>query len=371
MPHTVTTRSLLASAIALAGAAVLTAPAHAEGPKRLDVASTFSTQNFLGAGAEHLSKELETATGGAVSLRVHEPGDLVPPFEVFNSVSSGAVQAGWDWIGYWAGTVPITNLYGALPFGPSPEAFMSWMWAGEGTELLQKAYDPYGVKVLPCFISPQETGGWYNKEIKSPEDFKGLSMRISGLGAKVLNKLGASTQLVPGNEIYLALERGRVDATEFSVPQVDAAMGFDEVAKYYYFPGWHQSASWFSLLINQQVWDQYSDERKAQFETACRSTLQWAMAEAPPARVRAIHKLEEKGVQVKRFPDSVIQALQDAWVEVRQEEMQQNPAFAEAYKSLMKHVRLIDEWYKLQALPAPEPVKDTDSDGTSGSEGDA
>ena len=267
---TPTRRLRLGAAIAAAVATttlMAAAPAQAEGPKQLDVASTFSTKNFLGAGAVRLSEELKSATGGEVGLRVHEPGDLVPAFEVFNSVSSGAIQAGWDWMGYWAGTVPITNLYGALPFGPSPEAFMSWMWAGEGTELVQAAYDPYGVKVLPCFISPQETGGWYNKEINSPEDFKGLSMRISGLGAKVLNKLGASTQLVPGSEIYLALERGRVDATEFSVPQVDQAMGFNEVAKYYYFPGWHQSASWFSLLINQQVWDSYSDQRKAQFQT--------------------------------------------------------------------------------------------------------
>ncbi|MFD2192209.1 TRAP transporter substrate-binding protein [Pistricoccus aurantiacus] len=362
MSSPIVTRRLLIASIAAATSTAVALPALAEGPKRLDVASTFSTQNFLGAGAVHLSEELETATGGAVSLRVHEPGDLVPPFEVFNSVSSGAIQAGWDWMGYWAGTVPITNLYGALPFGPTPEAFMSWMWADEGTELIQQAYDPYGVKVLPCFISPQETGGWYNQEINSPKDFDGLSVRISGLGAKVLNKLGASTQLVPGNEIYLALERGRVDATEFSVPQVDAAMGFDEVAEYYYFPGWHQSASWFSLLINQQVWDEYSDERKAQFETACRATLQWAMAEAPAEQMRTVKRLEEKGVKVKRFPDEVLTALQDAWVEVREEEMQSNPDFAKAYKSLMAHTQLITEWYELQALPEPKKVETTEGD---------
>lgn len=350
-------RTLIAAGIGAAISVMLSTPALAEGPKRLDVASTFSTQNFLGEGAVHLSKELETATSGAVSLRVHEPGDLVPPFEVFNAVSSGAIQAGWAWPGYWAGTVPITNLYGGLPFGPSPEAFMSWMWAGEGLELLQKAYDSYNVKVLPCLIYPQETGGWYNQEINSPEDFKGLSMRISGLGAKVLNKLGASTQLVPGNEIYLALERGRVDAIEFSAPIVDASMGFEEIAKYYYFPGWHQGANWNNLLINKDVWNQYSDERKAQFETACRSNVQWAMSVAPPEQVRVIHQIEEKGVQVRRFPDEVITALQDAWVEVRQDEMQKNPDFKEAYQSLMEHVKLIDEWYELQALPAPKPIQ--------------
>ncbi|MHB0777250.1 TRAP transporter substrate-binding protein [Halomonas sp. WWR20] len=357
MPSHLHTHTLLNASIGAVLAAALSVPALAEGPKQLNVASTFSTQNFLGQGAVHLSKELEAATGGEVSLRVHEPGDLVPPFEVFNAVSSGAIEAGWAWPGYWAGTVPITNLYGGLPFGPSPEAFMSWIWAGEGTELLQKAYDPYGVKVLPCFISPQETGGWYNKEINTPEDFQGLSMRISGLGAKVLNKLGASTQLVPGNEIYLALERGRVDAIEFSAPIVDSAMGFEEIAQYYYFPGWHQGANWNNLLINKDVWDQYSDKRKAQFETACRANVQWALSVGPPEQTRVIRQFKEKGVQVKRFPDEVINALQNAWVEVRQEEMKNAPAFAEAYKSLMDHTALIDEWYELQAMPAPKPVQ--------------
>ncbi len=332
-------------------ALTLSTAIHAAGPKKLDVASTFNTNIFIGEGAVRFAEELGTVTDGNVELEVHNPGDLVPAFEVFNSVSSGAIPAGWDWIGYWAGTVPVTNLYGALPFGPTPEAFMSWMWSGEGTELLQSAYDDYNVKVLPCFISPQETGGWYNKEINSIKDFDGLRIRISGLGAKVLNKYGASTQLIPGGEIYLALERGRIDATEFSVPQVDQLMGFEEITKYYYFPGWHQSASWFSFIINKDVWNEYDDATKAKFETACRATLQWSMAEAPAEQMRVIGKLKEKGIEVKRFPDEVIAELRKGWDEVRAEEMKNNPRFKEAYESLMEHTQLVNDWYDLQAIP--------------------
>ena len=332
-------------------ALTLSTAIHAAGPKKLDVASTFNTNIFIGEGAVRFAEELNTVTDGNVELEVHNPGDLVPAFEVFNSVSSGAIPAGWDWIGYWAGTVPVTNLYGALPFGPTPEAFMSWMWSGEGTELLQSAYDDYNVKVLPCFISPQETGGWYNKEINSIKDFDGLRIRISGLGAKVLNKYGASTQLIPGGEIYLALERGRIDATEFSVPQVDQLMGFEEITKYYYFPGWHQSASWFSFIINKDVWNEYDDATKAKFETACRATLQWSMAEAPAEQMRVIGKLKEKGIEVKRFPDEVIAELRKGWNEVRAEEMKNNPRFKEAYESLMEHTQLVNDWYDLQAIP--------------------
>ncbi|WP_435101708.1 TRAP transporter substrate-binding protein [Arhodomonas sp. AD133] len=344
-------RTLAGVTGALAMTTVFAATATAQGPERLDVASTFSTNNFLGAGATHFGDELATVTDGEVNLRVHEPGDLVPAFEVFNAVSTGAVQAGWDWIGYWAGTVPVTNLYGALPFGPKPEAFASWMWSGEGLSLLQDAYDQYNVKVLPCFISPAETGGWYNQEIDSADDFDGLRMRISGLGAKVLNRLGASTQLIPGGEIYLALERGRIDATEFSVPQVDQAMGFSEVADHYYFPGWHQSASWFSFIINKDVWDQYDEATKARFESACRSTLQWSMAEAAAEQVRVINKLEAEGVNVQRFPEPVLKTLYATWQEVLAEEKKNNPRFAEAYDSLAEHADLVREWYELQEVP--------------------
>ncbi|NHI02114.1 TRAP transporter substrate-binding protein [Oceanimonas sp. MB9] len=346
------TRTLIHGAVGMALSALAVTPALAEGPKQLDVASTFGTKNYLGQGAMKLAQELEVATGGEVKLRIHEPGDLVPPLEVFNSVSSGAVTAGWDWMGYWAGAIPLSALYGGLPFGPSPEVFMSWVWDGEGLDLIQKAYDPYGVKVLPCMVSLQETGGWYNQRIESPEDFEGLSMRIAGFGAKVLSKLGASTQLVPGNEIYLALERGRVKAAEFSTPRVDIDMGFEEVAEFYYFPGWHQGANWNSLLINKATWDQYSDERKAQFETACRANVQWSMSQQIPSQVAAMEEFEAKGVKILRFPDPVIDALKAAWDEVREEELNNSPELQEAYASLMKHAAVYEKWNSLQSFEA-------------------
>ncbi|SFC48798.1 TRAP-type mannitol/chloroaromatic compound transport system, substrate-binding protein [Marinospirillum celere] len=326
--------------------------AMADGPRRIDVASVFDTSNFLGAGAQFMADEINVASDGKISFRVYEPGDLVPPFEVFNAVSSGAVDAGWDWMGYWAGTIPLLNLYGALPFGPTPEAFASWMWSGGGTEYIQAQYDNYNIKVLPCFVSPQETGGFYNKEINSVDDFDGLRFRISGLGARVLNKFGASTQLIPGGEIFLALERGRIDGAEFSVPQVDEVMGFDEITSYYYFPGWHQSASWFSLIINQNVWNQYSETQQKQFETACRSTLAWSMTEAPHQQMLTLAKMQERsGIDVRRFDDETLKNLEAAWEEVVEDEMNENPEFREAYESLMAHAKLIEEWYELQELP--------------------
>lgn len=330
--------------------------ALAQGPARLDVASTFGTNNFLGQVALELGKNIATATSGAVELDVHEPGDLVPAFEVFNAVSTGALPAGWDWVGYWSDTVPVTKFYGSLPFGPEPDVFAGWMWEGGGMEILQEAYDEYGVKVLPCLINAQETGGWFNKEIASVEDYDGLRMRISGLGAKVIERLGASPQLIPGAEIYTALERGRIDATEFANPLVDKNMGFDEIAKYYYFPGWHQSASWMSLIMNQSVWDEYDEATQAQIVLACRATLQWSMAVNTAEQMRALNELRDKGVEVRRLPEPVLTELKVIWDEVRQEEMDADPRFKEAYESLAAYQALVKQWDDLQAVPR-------DSDG--------
>jgi TRAP-type mannitol/chloroaromatic compound transport system substrate-binding protein len=185
---------VLALGVTVAGGQV----ANAEGPSTLEVASTFPKNlTYLGEGAEHLARRIEIVTDGEVKLNVHGAGDLVPALEVFNAVSTGAVPAGWDWVGYWAGTVPVAGLAGAMPFGPGPEVFLGWMWEGGGLEIVQKAYDKYNVKLLPCHLTAPEPGGWFNKEINTVEDFEGLKMRISGMGGKVLNRLGASTQLIP------------------------------------------------------------------------------------------------------------------------------------------------------------------------------
>lgn len=176
-------------------------------------------------------------------------------------------------------------------------------------------------------------------------------MRISGLGGKVLNKLGASTQLIPGGEIYVALERGRIDATEFSLPIIDKSLGFDQIAKYYYFPGWHQPASWNSFIINQDVWDQYTETQQEQFMAACKATIIWSMASAPEPQTAVLSEFEEKGVEVRRFPDEVLSELRRVSMEVLEEEAAADPIFKEAYDSLQAYMEKAGRWQDLQQLP--------------------
>lgn len=335
----------LATAVAVASMGT----ASAQGPRMLDVASTFAKgTTYLGEGGENLARLMDEVSGGEITMRLHGDGDLVPALEVFSAVSSGAVDAGWDWVGYWAGTVPVAGLAGAMPFGPTPEVFLGWMWEGGGMEILQRAYDPYNVKVLPCHLTAPEAGGWFNKEINSPDDLQGLSMRISGLGGKVLNKLGASTQLIPGAEIYTSLERGRIDAAEFSLPVLDKDVGFQEIADYYYFPGWHQPSSWNSLIINMNVWNKYSEQEKNQFMTACKANVVWSMQVVPGQQMSAIDEITEAGVEIKRFPDPVLDALRDASLEVLEEEAENDELFAEAFESLKEYMAIANEWHQLQ-----------------------
>jgi TRAP-type mannitol/chloroaromatic compound transport system substrate-binding protein len=344
-------RSIATISAAVSLCALLASPAQAAGPSSLDVASTFPKgMPFLGEGAENLARLVEEVSGGEITLNVHGGGDIVPALEVFNAVSTGAVPAGWDWIGYWAGTIPATAVAGALPFGPPPEIFLGWMWEGGGLEIIQKAYDEHNVQLLPCHLTAPEPAGWFQKEINTPEDLKGLRFRISGLGGKVLNELGASTQLIPGGEIYVALERGRIDGTEFSLPSVDKSLGFSRVAKYYYFPGWHQPASWNSFIMNKDVWNSYTPEQQAQFMTACRANVAWSMTVAASGQMEAIEEFKQQGVEVRRFPEPVLAALREASEKVVAEEAARDPHFKEALDSLNAYVTKVAPWYELQSL---------------------
>ena len=344
-------RRLIAVSIVCAFVSLSFGLAMAAGPRRLDVASTFPKGlTVLQEGGEMLVAKVTELSGGSIKLRLHGSGDMVPAFEVFTNVSSGAIPAGWDWIGYWSGTVPVANLLGAMPFGPDPQSFAGWVYNGGGVEILQKAYDKFNVKVLPCSIIPAEGGGWFNKEIKSVNDFKGLKMRISGLGAKVLTKFGASTQLLPAGEIYLALDRGRIDATEFSLPEIDLQLGFYKIAKYRYFPGWHQPASINSFIMNKDVWNKYSAQEHSWFLNACKANITDIMNIAS-RQGTVIEELKAKGVQYRRFPDSVLAAMRKASQEVLDEEAAKDPYFKEALHSIRAYMKKIDTWNHLQAIP--------------------
>ncbi|WP_417600188.1 TRAP transporter substrate-binding protein [Pararhodobacter oceanensis] len=322
-------------------------------------AQTFDLQSVFGLNVPSIgpsptlwAERVNEMTDGAVTINVHGAGDFVPGFEVFGAVSSGALQMGFDWIGYWAQQIPVANLVGSMPFGPTPDIALGWMFEGGGLEIIQRAYDPFNVKVLPCHLVGAEAGGWFNREINSVDDLQGLNMRIAGLGGMAMARLGANTQLVPAGEIYLSLETGRIDAAEFSAPQLDVGFGFQRVTDYYYFPGWHQPSSWDSIIINMDVWNGLDERTQNVMTEACMANITYNLGDQVNEQAAAIATIREGGTDVRRFPDEVLIALRDAADEVLDEQAEQDPIFAEALASLRAYMDSVGEWSTLQALPA-------------------
>ena len=243
--------TIMGAAMALAG----TVGANAE-DVRMKMGSTFPGGLVqLGTLGKTLESNINTMAGGSIQIKFYEPGALVPALELFDAVKSGAVDAGWSAPGFWQGKEPSVVLFSTVPFGPSAGEYLGWLYYGGGEEMMQEIYARHGIHTMICGIISPEASGWFRKPINSTADLKGLKMRFFGLGAKVMQKLGVDTQLLAAADIYPALERGTIDATEFSMPAIDLKLGFYQIAKHYYFPGWHQQSTTLEMMINMDKWN--------------------------------------------------------------------------------------------------------------------
>ena len=318
----------------------------AEGPAsvRWKMASSFPGELVqLGTLGKRFERRIQTASNDSLRMKFYEPGALVPALEIFDAVSSGALDAGWSSSGYWAGKIPAMQFFAAVPFGPDPGEYLAWLQFGGGKELSEELYAPYNIHPLQCGMISAEGSGWFREEITSLEDLKGLKMRFFGLGAKVMEKLGVSTQLLAGGDIFPALELGTIDATEFSMPAIDLDLGFYQIAKHYYFPGWHQPSSFLELIINKERWDSLSPAHQAIIEMACGDSVTVGIAEGEAMQFAALKELQAKGVTFHRWSPEILAALETAWAEVVAEESANNEDFARVWESL----RQFREDYKL------------------------
>ena len=300
----------------------------------------------LGSPIPRVAEQLNLMSGGTLKMKVYEPGKLVKPFEILGAVSSGAINSGYTTAGYWAGKIPASPLFSAVPFGPEAGEYMAWLYYGNGMDLYQGMYDQagYNVHVLPCAIIAPETSGWFSKEINSKDDLKGLKMRFFGLGGKVMQKLGVAISLLPGGEIFPALEKGAIDATEFSMPAIDKRLGFHKVVKYNYFPGWHQQATVFELLVNKDVWNEMSDQHKALTENACKASMTDSLAEGEAIQFEAMQEnIDKNGVHIMQWSDEMLALFKTTWDEVAVEEAA-NDAY---FKTVLDDLTEFRDGYKL------------------------
>lgn len=293
-----------------------------------------SSLAILGTVGKRFEERVATVSNGNIRVQFFEPGALVPALELYDAVSQGSVDAGWSTAGYWAGKVPAAQFFTAVPFGPNIGEFLAWVYHGGGLDLWQEIYARNNIHVMPCNMISPEGSGWFRTPIDDPAQLQGLKMRFFGLGARVIEKLGVSTQLLAGGDIYPALELGTIDATEFSMPVIDKDLGFFEVAKHYYMPGWHQPTSINELMINMDKWNALTESQKAIIETVCGDNVRAGIAEAEASQFQALQDLEEAGVTLHRWPEEFLDRFRAAWQEVAEEEAAADPDFKRVYDSL-------------------------------------
>jgi len=328
----------------------------------LKTALTYSsTLPILGETITYFSNKVKEVSDSQLIFKLFEPGKLVPAMEILEAVSKGQIEAGYSNPGFSAGKIPAGPLFSSVPFGPEAPEYLAWMYQGNGLRLYQEMYDQagYNVKVFPINIVPPETAGWYNKEIKSVDDLKGLKIRFFGLGGQVMQKLGAAVALLPAGEIFPALEKGALDATEFSMPAVDTNLGFHKICKYNYFPGWHQQATMNELIINKDVWEKkLTKSQQATIETCTMATVlnMLALGEASQAKVLK-ENAEKHGVKNMYFSPELLDTFRKEWEEVAAEQAAKDPIFKKTYEDLQNFRREYSYWAGFAFLPRESGVK--------------
>ena len=291
----------------------------------------------LGTPARELAKLLKERSDGTLQLDLKEPGDGTAPYEILDKVSDGKVDAGYATAGYWAAKLPAASLFGGFPFGPNAKEYMDWFNRGHGRALYQEMYDQAKIEVhvIPCAFGGAEAGGWFAKEIGSKDDLDGLRMRILGLGARVMMRLGVVPVLVPGSQIAKAFEDGEIGAAEAYTPAVDHSNGLQDAVKTLYQPGWNQPATVFELLINQDRWAALGPEHQSLIESTCGEMLQRTLAESAVLQAAVLTAFaNEDGVEILGFPDDVQAALREAWREITREEGVRDYLFKEVLEDI-------------------------------------
>ncbi|EAR60792.1 TRAP transporter substrate-binding protein [Neptuniibacter caesariensis] len=347
-------KSLISAAVVTAAVAGTTAPAQAADKLLLKTPIAFGSHlPALGTPIVWVADQLKLVSDGKVKMKIYEPGKLVSPKEILDAVSSGKVNSGYSTAGYWQGKMPAAALFSAVPFGPEAGEYMAWLYYGNGMNLYQEMYDTagYNVKVLPCAIISPETSGWFSKPIEKPEDLKGLNMRFFGLGASVMEKLGVGTVQLPGGEIFGALEKGAIDASEFSQPAIDQRLGFHKIVKYNYFPGWHQQATVFELLINKDTWGKMSKGQQALVETTCKASMTNAIAEGEAMQFPVMQKAADNGVQIRYWNQTMLDTFKSTWDEVVAEKTAADPFFKKVWDDMSTFRSGYDLWEANAFLP--------------------
>ncbi len=293
-------------------------------------------KNFpgLGTGPEKFAKLVDEMSNGRLKIKVYGAGQLVPALEVFDAVSRGTAQMGHSGAYYWKGKIPAAQFFTSVPFGLNAQEMHGWIHYGGGMELWQELYAPFNLIPLAGGNTGVQMGGWFNKQINSIEDLKGLKMRMPGIGGEVLQRAGGTPVTLPGAELFTALQTGAIDATEWVGPYNDLAFGLYKAAKYYYYPGWHEPGSMLEFMINKPAFEALPKDLQVIVRTASRATNQDMLDEYTARNNHALKELIEKHhVDVRPYPKDVLMKLRGLSEEVLEELAAKDPMSKRVYES--------------------------------------
>ena len=302
----------------------------------------------LGMAPERIADLVEEMSNGQMKITVYGAGEQVPAFGVFDAVSSGSHQMGHSGGYFWKGKVPAAQFFTGVPFGLTADEINAWTNRGGGLELWREIYEPFNIYPIPAGNTGTQMFGWFNKEINSLEDIKGLKMRIPGIGGEVLKRAGGIPVTLPGGELFTALQTGVIDATEWVGPYNDLTFGFQQTAKYYYYPGWHEPGSMLELLINKDAWNSLPKHLQVIIETASKAVNQDILDEFTARNNKALRELVDvHGVELRRLPDDVIAEFKIIANDILEENAAEDETVNKVYQSYLKFKNEVSEYHKV------------------------
>ena len=317
----------------------------------------------LGMAPERFSTLVEEMSQGQLKVKVYGAGELVPAMGVFDAVSSGSVEMGHGGAYYWKGKVPAAQFFAGVPFGFTADEINAWVYRGGGLELWEELYKPFNMKPLPGGNTGTQMFGWFNKEINSLDDIKGLKMRFPGFGGEVFKRAGGVPVNIPGGELYTAMQTGTIDAVEWVGPYNDLAFGFQQVAKYYYYPGWHEPGSMLEFTINIEAWDSLPSHLQSIISTAAKAVNQDLLNEYNASNNRALQDLiKNHNVQLRELPKDVINEFRSISEEILETSAANDPAVNKVYQSFKKFMAEVKSFNAIAGDAFIEARTNSDTD---------
>ena len=301
-------------------------------------------------GAQTVCDRVAAMTGGKFTITPYAAGEIVPGLEVLDAVQNGTVECGHTASYYYVGKNSALAFGTSMPFGLTAQQQNAWLYHGGGLAAMQKVYADFNIINFPAGNTGAQMGGWFKKKVQSLSDLQGLKMRIPGLGGKVMSRLGVNVQVLPGGEIFLALDRGAIDAAEWVGPYDDEKLGLNKAAPYYYYPGWWEPGATLEVQVNKSQWDKLPREYQEIFKTAAIEANLNMLSQYDALNREALTRLLDNGTELVAYSPDILAAAQKAAFEIYEENAADNPSFQEIYQQWNEFRSLISQWNKINEL---------------------